>query len=99
MWSEITQIDSLNALFTSGIMDDPRKFRLYIEIVPDKYVPGKAKLLQWCDEMEAQMNAQMNPYPNETPAGGELLNPYGDLPMGNINDAPTIGQEGMYPNV
>ena len=99
MWSEITQIDSLNALFTSGIMDDPRKFRLYIEIVPDKYVPGKAKLLQWCDEMEAQMNAQMNPHPNETPTGGELLNPYGDLPMGNINDAPTIGQEGMYPNV
>jgi hypothetical protein len=95
MWSEITQMDALNSLFTSGIMDDPRKFRLYIEIVPDKYVPGKAKLLQWCDEMEAQM--QMNPYPNETPIDGELLNPYGNVPMGNTN-VPTIAQEGM-PNV
>jgi hypothetical protein len=95
MWSEITQMDALNSLFTSGIMDDPRKFRLYIEIVPDKYVPGKAKLLQWCDEMDAQMNAQMNPY--ETPVDGELLNPYGNMPNGNTN-VPTIAQEG-YPNV
>ncbi len=89
MWSEITQMDALNSLFTSGIMDDPRKFRLYIDIVPDKYVPGKAKLLQWCDEMDAQMA--------NAPVDGELLNPYGDLPMGNTN-VPTIAQEG-YPNV
>ena len=91
MWSEITQMDSLNALFTSGIMDDPRKFRLYIEIVPDKYVPGKAKLLQWCDEMDAQMQ--------QTAPTGELYNePYGSTPM-EYNYQPTIAGEGNYPNV
>jgi hypothetical protein len=83
MWSEISQMDSLNALFTSGIMDDPRKFRLYIDIVPDKYVPGKAKLLEWCDEMDAQMQ--------------QMTEPYGAEPM-EYNYAPTIAQEG-YPNV
>ena len=92
MWSEITQIDSLNALFTSGIMDDPRKFRLYIEIVPDKYVPGKAKLLQWCDEQEAMM---MEP---TAPTNDLSYEPYGTMPL-EYNNAPTIGQEGMYPNV
>jgi len=65
MWSEISQMDSLNALFTSGIMDDPRKFRLYIDIVPDKYVPGKAKLLEWCDEMDAQMTEPYGAEPME----------------------------------
>lgn len=84
MWSEITQMDALNALFTSGIMDDPRKMKLYLEIVPDKYVPGKAKLLAWCDEMEAQMQP--------------MTEPYGVAPM-EYNYAPTIAQEGNYQNV
>ena len=84
MWSEITQMDALNALFTSGIMDDPRKMKLYLEIVPDKYVPGKAKLLAWCDEMEAQMQP--------------MTEPYGEQPM-EYNYAPTIAQEGIYQNV
>ena len=84
MWSEITQMDALNALFTSGIMDDPRKMKLYLEIVPDKYVPGKAKLLAWCDEQEQQMQ--------------QMTEPYGEQPM-EYNYAPTIAQEGIYQNV
>ena len=95
MWSEITQMDALNALFTSGIMDDPSKFRLYIEIVPDKYVPGKAKLLQWCDEQEAKMGMQMGEVP---PTNDLSYEPYGGMPL-EYNNAQTIGQEGMYPNV
>ena len=94
MWSEITQMDALNALFTSGIMDDPSKFRLYIEIVPDKYVPGKAKLLQWCDEQEAMMQ----PMEPTAPTNDLSYEPYGTMPM-EYNYAPTIGQEGNYPNV
>lgn len=86
MWSEITQMDALNSLFTSELMQNPRLLRLYIEIVPDKYVPGKAKLLEYCDEMEAQ---QM-PLPE---MGGGLEEPYGDMPL--EYNAPTIGQEGM----
>lgn len=55
MWSEISQMDSINAIFTSGIMDDISRFRLYLEVVPDKYLNAKAKMLAWCDEQEAQM--------------------------------------------
>lgn len=95
MWSEITQMDALNALFTSGIMDDPSKFRLYIEIVPDKYVPGKAKLLEWCDEQEAKMGMMAEP---TAPTNDLSYEPYGTMPL-EYNNAPTIGQEGMYPNV
>ncbi len=92
MWSEITQMDSINAIFTSGIMDDLNRFKLYLDVVPDKYLNAKAKMLAWIDEQEAALNAapQVN---------ADALNaPYGDMPM-EYNYEPTIAQEGNYLNV
>lgn len=86
MWNEITQMDTVNALFTSGIMDDIRKFKLYLDTVPDKYVPNKAKLLAYCEEQMNAMQPQMNA-------------PYGEMPMEYNNEQPTIAAEGNYPNV
>ena len=91
MWSEITQMDAINSIFTSGIMDDVNRFKLYLETVPDKYVPNKAKLLAWCDE---QMQAMQAPAPVNALPTGELTNePYGGMPL--EYNAPTIAQEGM----
>ena len=92
MWSEITQMDAINSIFTSGIMDDVNRFKLYLETVPDKYVPNKAKLLAWCDE---QMQSMQAPAPFDGLPSGEMLNePYGETPL-EYNNAPTIAQEGM----
>lgn len=91
MWSEITQMDAINSIFTSGIMDDVNRFKLYLETVPDKYVPNKAKLLAWCDE---QMQMLQAPAPvNELPTGELTNEPYGGMPL--EYNAPTIAQEGM----
>jgi hypothetical protein len=88
MWSEITQMDSINAIFTSGIMDDLNRFKLYLDVVPDKYLNAKAKMLAWIDDQEAALNAAPQ-------VDADALNePYGDMPM-EYNYAPTIGQEGM----
>ena len=91
MWSEITQMDTINSIFTSGIMDDLNRFKLYLETVPDKYLPGKAKMLAYCEEQMQMMQ------PTVTPNGdADILNdPYGNDPLGNTPIAPTIGQEGM----
>ena len=89
MWSEITQMDTINSIFTSGIMEDLQKFKLYLETVPDKYLPGKAKMLAYCEE-------QMNMIQPQVPqADADILNdPYALGALGNT-EAPTIGQEGM----
>ena len=92
MWSEITQMDAINSIFTSGIMDDVNRFKLYLETVPDKYVPNKAKLLAWCDE---QMQAMQATATFDGLPSGEMLNePYGETPL-EYNNAPTTAQEGM----
>ena len=92
MWSEITQMDTINSIFTSGIMDDLRKFKLYLETVPDKYLPGKAKMLAYCDE-QMQM---IQPEPVPTTGGADMINdPYALDALGNTPLAPTIGQEGI----
>lgn len=86
MWSEITQMDAINAIFTSGIMDDLQRFKLYLEVVPDKYLNAKAKMLAWIDEQEAQMNM----LPTATPEVTDMSEPYGNTPMGNTPLTPTI---------
>jgi hypothetical protein len=87
MWSEITQMDAINSIFTSGIMDDLSRFKLYLETIPDKYVPNKAKLLAWVDE---QMN-MVKPMPETPQMNGELMtDPYGNTPLGNTPITPII---------
>lgn len=90
MWNEITQMDAINSIFTSGIMDDPEKFELYLDVVPNKYLNAKAKMVAWNNKRMAQMTAPMQ---TADDTGAALTAPYGEMPM-EYNIAPTIGQEG-----
>lgn len=83
MWNEITQMDAINSIFTSGIMDDPEKFELYLDVVPNKYLNAKAKMQAWNNKRMAQMQAM--PIEEE---------PYGEQPL-EYNQQPTIAAEGI----
>ena len=91
MWNEITQMDAINSIFTSGIMDDPDKFELYLDVVPNKYLNAKAKMQAWNNKRKAAI-------PTADDTGAALTAPYGEMPM-EYNYQPTIAEEGMYPNV
>ena len=94
MWSEITQMDAINSIFTSGIMDDLNKLKLYLEVIPDKYLNAKAKILAWIEEQQAMLTPE-----TVTPSDPAALNePYGELPL-EYNQQPTIAAEGMNLNV
>ena len=43
-WSETMQAETLNALFSAPFIQDPALFGLYIDVMPDKYLPGKEKM-------------------------------------------------------
>lgn len=95
MWSEITQMETINSIFTSGIMEDLRKFKLYLETIPDKYLPNKAKLLAYCEEQMQVFQPEPEPTPTPITGGADILNdPYGEQPFGNTPIAPAIGQKG-----
>lgn len=49
-WSETMQAETINALFNASFIQDPALFGLYIEIMPDKYLPGKDKLRAFNNE-------------------------------------------------
>lgn len=51
-WSETMQAETVNALFNARFIEDPALFGLYIEVMPDKYLPGKEK-------MRAYVNAKL----------------------------------------
>ena len=54
-WSELTQIQTLDNLFSKGIIADAAT---YLDAMPDKYVPGKQKIIEQIkarQEMQAQV--------------------------------------------
>lgn len=66
-WSETLQVETLNNIFTSGIMEDPETFALFLEVFPEKYIPHKEKLVEF-NEQRRQQAEQMPPKtPPETP--------------------------------
>jgi hypothetical protein len=76
-WSELTQLQTLDNLFAKGIMP----VEDYVEAIPDKYIKGKARLLQKLKEnLAAQAEAQMTQ--QQTMQGG-------------AGAMPTMGQEVM----
>lgn len=81
-WSEQLQVQTLNNIFTSGIMDDPAAFALFLEVMPDKYIPQKAKLQAYAENL-LQQAAQM-------PIGAPTQPLVTDQPMAVGNMAPTI---------
>lgn len=64
-WDETLQVTTLNNIFTSGIMQDPETFSLFLEVMPDKYVPKKQKLIDYAkrkkEEAEAAQQAPAGP--------------------------------------
>ena len=56
-FSEIAQIQTLDKLFQSQIIDA----RTYIDAIPSKYVPIKNKILSQMDEQEQEAQQMMNP--------------------------------------
>lgn len=83
-WSEQMQVQTLNNIFTSGIMNDPAAFALFLEVMPDKYIPKKAKLQAYAESLLQQ--AAMAPV---LQAGQQVVT---DQPMAGGNNAPTIAQ-------
>ncbi len=54
-WSEVMQTQTLSNLVTAGVIQDTE---LYLESLPDKYVPNKAKLLESVRSQKAQAEQQ-----------------------------------------
>lgn len=83
-WSEQLQVQTLNNIFTSGIMNDPAAFALFLEVMPDKYIPKKAKLQAYAENLLNQ--AAMAPTLTE---GQQIVT---DQPTAGGNKEPTIAQ-------
>lgn len=50
-WSQLMQVQTMDAFFSSGIIDDAI---LYLEHIPDEYISGKDKLIQELEERRRQ---------------------------------------------
>ena len=73
-WNETTQVQTLDNLFDKGIITDAT---IYLEGIPDKYVPNKAKIIEALKSQQAQAQAQMqaqNQVRNQAPQD-ENINP------------------------
>lgn len=53
-WNETTQVQTLDNLFDKGIITDAT---IYLEGIPDKYVPNKAKIIEALKSKQAQAQA------------------------------------------
>lgn len=82
-WSEQLQVQTLNNIFTSGIMNDPAAFALFLEVMPDKYIPKKAKLQAYAENLLNQ--AAMAP----TLTNGQQI----------VTDQPTAGGNKEEPTI
>lgn len=62
-WSELMQTQTLDNLFMKGIISDATE---YLERVPDKYLPGKSKLIESLKKKEeaAAPQGEMAPHPS-----------------------------------
>jgi len=74
-WSETMQVETLNNIFTSGIMQDPEAFELFLTVMPDKYVPHKQKLIDYAKKQKELIE-------NGGQAAGGLYNENGYMPNG-----------------
>ena len=50
-WSETTQVQTADSMFDRGIITDPL---MYLDLIPEKYIPGKAKLIDKIKEQQAE---------------------------------------------
>ena len=67
LYSEQLQVQTLSNLISSGILDDPAKMAVFLEAMPGKYIPARAKLKRYNEELLKQtlrpqpMNEGFNP--------------------------------------
>lgn len=64
-WNETLQVETLNNIFTSGIMQDPEAFALFLEVMPEKYVPKRQKLLDYAKKKQSEMEAAQEQAPQK----------------------------------
>lgn len=70
-WSEIMQMQTMDNLIAQGIIQD---FPLYLESIPDKYLPNKTRLIESAKAHQQQQQAMAQPeapgaIPGNTPEG------------------------------
>lgn len=51
LYSEQLQVQTASNLFTTGIIDDPAKLAIYLKIMPEKYIPSRQILQQYCESL------------------------------------------------
>lgn len=56
-WSEATQVQTLDNMFQNGILTDPV---MYLENIPDKYVPNKRQMIDQLKKQQEQAQAVAN---------------------------------------
>lgn len=71
-WSEQMQVQTLNNIFTSGIMDNPAAFALFLEVMPEKFIPKKAKLQAYAESLLQQTAAPAMTEPMPVPTTDQV---------------------------
>ena len=59
LYSEQLQVQTASNLFTTGIIDDPAKLAIYLKIMPEKYIPSRQVLQQYCESLLKQTMQSM----------------------------------------
>ena len=70
-WSELTQIQTADNLFSRGIITDAQ---LYLDSIPDKYIRNKQKIIDNIEQMQQMqaMQAQAMPQGAGNPLGAQV---------------------------
>lgn len=66
------QVQTLNNIFTSGIMDNPAAFALFLEVMPEKFIPKKAKLQAYAESLLQQTAAPAMTEPMPVPTTDQV---------------------------
>ena len=77
LYSEQLQVQTASNLFTTGIIDDPAKLAIYLKIMPEKYIPSRQILQQYCESLLKQTMQSIN-------TGG--FNP--EMEQADVNNVP-----------
>ena len=59
MYSEQLQVQTASNLFTTGIIKDPAMLAIYLKIMPEKYIPNRQTLQQYCETLLKQTMTNM----------------------------------------
>jgi hypothetical protein len=54
LYSEQLQVQTASNLFTTGIINDPAQLAMYLKVMPEKYIPARQVLQQYCESLLKQ---------------------------------------------